>query len=152
MKKGVTKSKVVCEEIVDRIRAGESIVEICRDKHMPSDRSVNNWQQKDRDFFVEVQTAKTLRSGRLIEQGLAVLNVALKDYKNNVCSKCTSEMGRPDSKLIRELVQGFQSMAGMYDRRFSLKTQLEVSTPKDSGPLFVVEAATPKPGGSNGNS
>lgn len=46
------------KEIIDRLSQGEPLAAICRDDHMPSDRTVRRWQEEDEDFAAAIARAR----------------------------------------------------------------------------------------------
>lgn len=48
----------LASEICARISTGEPMAVICRDAHMPIDRTVRAWQEKDADFAAAIARAR----------------------------------------------------------------------------------------------
>ncbi len=48
----------IADEICDRISKGEPLAAICRDEHMPSDRTVRNWQKSNEAFSSAIAGAR----------------------------------------------------------------------------------------------
>ena len=48
--------------ICERLAQGESLVEICRDEHMPGLRTAMRWARENRDFAVEYQLARAAQA------------------------------------------------------------------------------------------
>jgi hypothetical protein len=49
------------EEICERLAEGESLHEICHDKHMPTTRTVWNWIEKNDAFFRDYMRAREMQ-------------------------------------------------------------------------------------------
>jgi hypothetical protein len=64
-------SSDVRETILERLSAGESLGAICSDKDMPCARTVQRWQEDDKDFDVAVTRAREvgflLRADRAVQ-------------------------------------------------------------------------------------
>jgi hypothetical protein len=60
------------EEICERLAAGEYIVDICKDEHMPSRRTVYKWQQDDADFREAYKTALMCRIEDLADECIKI--------------------------------------------------------------------------------
>lgn len=48
----------IADEIVDRLSKGEPLAAICRDDHMPTDRTVRNWREADPAFASAIAGAR----------------------------------------------------------------------------------------------
>lgn len=46
------------EEICRRLSEGEPLAQICRDTHMPTDRTVRNWREANEDFSSAIACAR----------------------------------------------------------------------------------------------
>ena len=48
----------LADEICTRLSKGEPLAQICRDDHMPSDRTVRNWVKADKEFSSAIAYAR----------------------------------------------------------------------------------------------
>lgn len=55
-------SEKLAEEICDRIANGESLVQICRDEHMPNRRTVLRWMEADGGFATRCARAREVHA------------------------------------------------------------------------------------------
>lgn len=53
-------TKDVSNEIADRLSQGEPLAVICRDDHMPSDRTVRDWMASDPEFSAVIARAREI--------------------------------------------------------------------------------------------
>jgi len=52
------RTKALELELIDRLIAGETLMAISRDEHMPDRKSWYNWMDQDEDLFLRIQRAK----------------------------------------------------------------------------------------------
>ena len=69
-------TKAVARRILNRIAAGESLLSICADEHMPCYRTVMNWAARREEFKKEYARARTIQAHALADE---VLNTARAD-------------------------------------------------------------------------
>lgn len=71
-------SEALAEEICDRIANGESLVQICRDEHMPNRRTVLRWMEADAAFATRSARAREVHADfaqdRMLEIEVGVLD------------------------------------------------------------------------------
>lgn len=51
-------TQAIADEICERLSKGEPLAQICRDDHMPTDRTVRNWQAADTAFSSAIACAR----------------------------------------------------------------------------------------------
>jgi hypothetical protein len=74
-------SEAVAQEICDRLAAGEGMVAICRDAHMPSQASVYRWLVADKDGFGEKYArAREAQADTLFNEILEIADDARNDW------------------------------------------------------------------------
>ncbi len=88
-------TQALAEEICERLSNGEPLAQICRDEHMPSDRTVRNWQSSDAAFSSAIACAR--------ETGFDViaaecLDIADETGRDTIYGKDGDE--RPDTEWI----------------------------------------------------
>lgn len=64
-------------EIVERLSLGEPMAVICRDDHMPTDRTVRNWMTADPDFASAIAGARASGFDVLAAQCLQIADTPL---------------------------------------------------------------------------
>jgi hypothetical protein len=62
----------LAQEICDRLAKAEPLAVICRDDHMPSDRTVRNWMEGDAEFSSAIACARDLGFDALAAQCLDI--------------------------------------------------------------------------------
>lgn len=67
-------------EICDRLSTGEPLTVICRDDHMPSDRTVRNWMKRD-DVSSAIAHAREVGFDALAAQCLEIADETSNDDK-----------------------------------------------------------------------
>ena len=59
----------IAEEICERLAAGESLLAICRDEHMPAESTVRDWALADREgFSAKYAHARLLQAHRMADE------------------------------------------------------------------------------------
>lgn len=61
-------TKALATEICDRIAAGESVIHITKDKHMPSEPTVYAWINKHDDMFKDYMSARAMQQHGAFER------------------------------------------------------------------------------------
>ena len=74
------KTPAVCQEIVDRLSAGEPLAQICRDEHMPHPSVVRDWQGEDEEFSRAVARAREVGYDRMAAECLEIADDARNDW------------------------------------------------------------------------
>lgn len=80
-------------EIGDRLAKGEPLAAICRDDHMPSDRTVRNWMEKDAAFSSAIARAREVGFDAIAAECLEIADETAFDTKKgpNDADICNSE-------------------------------------------------------------
>ena len=82
----VVYSEAVAEEVLDRLANGESLFQICKDAHMPSEKAVRLWVKEDRGanaetgaegFAPKYTRAREMGYDSVAEQVIAITDVIL---------------------------------------------------------------------------
>jgi hypothetical protein len=53
-----TRTAAVVAEILERLERGEAVIQMCRDEHLPTARTVYNWLDEDPNFLSQYQRAR----------------------------------------------------------------------------------------------
>ena len=73
--------EATAEALCDRLAEGRSLVSVCRDKDMPSVRSVQIWISEDEAFAAQIMRAREagylIRGDRAVEEARAAPDAAL---------------------------------------------------------------------------
>lgn len=77
-------SKKLADEICERMARGESVNQICKDNHMPSDATVYCWAKNYKDFGEAFKEAKDNRAHVLVDQILEIADNSINDYMENI--------------------------------------------------------------------
>lgn len=65
-------SEEIAAEICERLAAGESLIGICRDAHLPNEPTVRRWAIEDREgFSARYAQARALQAHAVAEKGYA---------------------------------------------------------------------------------
>lgn len=72
MKKRVSYSDEVADKICERIAAGRSIAEICRDDGMPDRSNVLRWMERHEDFAAKCARARELQADAVHDQMIEI--------------------------------------------------------------------------------
>ncbi len=76
-------SEAVANEICDRLADGESLLSICTDEHLPSERSVRTWAyNEDHPFSPKYARARELGYLRMADEILAIADDATLDLSS----------------------------------------------------------------------
>jgi hypothetical protein len=75
-------TNAIAEEVCRRISNGESLLQICRDEHLPTRVTVNNWviSGKHRDFFINYARARNHQADHFFEQILDIAHDGSNDW------------------------------------------------------------------------
>lgn len=66
----------LAEEICERIAAGELLLHICKDAHMPVRRTVYNWLRSHEDFLLNFTHAETAAGRHFMEKAVVAADEA----------------------------------------------------------------------------
>jgi hypothetical protein len=77
-------NEMVAVEIVERLAAGETMVAICKDKHMPSTPTVYDWAQQRPWLSSAIADARKKQATVFVEQGMQILDDAETDSMAHV--------------------------------------------------------------------
>lgn len=91
-------TEALLEEICDRLAKGEPLAAICRDDHMPSDRTVRNWMERA-EVSSAIARAREVGFDYLAAECLEIADDGSCDYKLN------SRDGGPDIIVDSEHIQ-----------------------------------------------
>jgi hypothetical protein len=69
------------DEICDRLAKGEPLTVICRDEHMPSDRTIRNWMQARADVSSAIAHAREVGFDALAAECLEIADFGVNDTK-----------------------------------------------------------------------
>lgn len=61
-------------EICERLSKGEPLTVICRDEHMPCDRTVRRWQDEDATVASDIARARDIGYDQIALDGLAIVD------------------------------------------------------------------------------
>lgn len=118
----VERSSEIDEEIILRLSEGEPLAVICRDDHMPADRTVRRWQDEDGEFASAIARAR--------EAGFDAIAVKLRETARGK-GESTSDVQR--DKLIIDT--DLKLLAKWDPKRYGEKLDLTSSdgsmTPKE---------------------
>lgn len=67
-------------EIVERLSKGEPLAVICRDDHMPTDRTVRNWMEADAAFASDIAGARESGFDMIAAECLEIAEDGSHDY------------------------------------------------------------------------
>lgn len=74
-------SEDISEEICRRLSEGEPLAQICRDDHMPTDRTVRNWREADAEFSSAIACARETGFDVIAAECLEIAEDGSHDYK-----------------------------------------------------------------------
>lgn len=74
MGRQTTYTQEVADEICARLSKGEPLAQICRDAHMPTDRTVRNWQMNDPDFASAIARAREDGFDAIAAEALSIMD------------------------------------------------------------------------------
>ena len=115
-------------ELLDRLSAGETLMGICRDEHMPVRQSWYGWMEQDADLFGRIQRAK--------EKGCD----AIAEHTREIARGRGESSGDTQrDKLIIET--DLKLLAKWMPRRYGDRQMVEQSGP-DGGPIQVQFASS----------
>jgi len=128
----------IANEICERLAAGQSLNEICRDDHMPAESTVRNWAVDDKhSFFAKYARAREVQADFHADELLAISDDGSNDWM--------ARQGKDDAPgyvLNGEHVQRSRLrvdtrkwlMARMAPRKYGERTTTEL-TGKDGGAI-----------------
>jgi hypothetical protein len=116
----VAYSEAVAHEICERIALGETVSSICKDAHMPAERTVWKWRQVRRKFDDNYSRARVDQMHSWANQIVHLADDAEGDFK------ITVPLGSPDLERIEE--KG--SVTFKYTRRHVTRAALMIETRK----------------------
>lgn len=70
-------TQAVADEIVERLSKGEPLAAICRDEHMPTDRTVRNWREADEAFASAIAGAREVGFDQIAADCLRIADTPL---------------------------------------------------------------------------
>jgi hypothetical protein len=79
-------SEELATEICERISAGELLINICKDSHMPTVRRCNSWLKANGDFAAVYQNAISDRLSIFEEEVISIADDATRDFKEIIKS------------------------------------------------------------------
>ena len=66
-------TREIADEICERLIGGEALMHICKDEHMPSESTVLDWADRDREgFAAEYERARRLQAERFADEILLI--------------------------------------------------------------------------------
>ena len=75
------KTKAICDEIVRRLRRGETLRRMCADNpHLPHRDTVDDWADQDAEFSGQIARARQIGSHALIEENRDIADDGSNDY------------------------------------------------------------------------
>jgi hypothetical protein len=127
----------IATEIGDRLAKGEPLAAICRDDHMPSDRTVRNWMEQDAAFSSAIARAREVGFDALAAQCLEIAEDGSHDYKHKKRAN-GEEYEEFDSEHVQRsklrIETRLKLLAKWDPKRYGDKVALE-HTGKDGGPI-----------------
>lgn len=72
MSRPTSYTPALADEICERLAAGETLRDICRDEHIPSFRSVYRWRESNAEFSARFALAREIGGDVIAEQALAI--------------------------------------------------------------------------------
>lgn len=129
----------LANEIVERLSAGEPLAAICRDDHMPTDRTVRNWQTNDPEFASAIAHARETGFDVIAAQCLEIAEDGTNDYVTKTRPD-GSEYDAFDSEHVQRsklrIETRLKLLAKWDPKRYGEK--LALGQAEDLGPLTVV--------------
>ncbi len=146
MKKRVSKSKAVTEQILEGLEDGKTLTSICQGDDMPTIRAVQKWCRQDDELDEKILRAwirgLRIRHDRNADKQMAILNDPSAFEPKTIQAVAT---------ITRDINHNLLAMLTRLDKRFSDKQQVEnVGGPiivswKDAQPAAHPVAAEEKP-------
>jgi hypothetical protein len=88
----------LAQEICERIAAGELLINICKDEHMPTVRRCNVWLKSNDDFQILYRDSLNDRLTIFEEQVIAIADDAAHDFKEIIKNGKATKV--PDAEVI----------------------------------------------------
>jgi len=66
----------VAEYICDQLLAGRSMIDICKEKNVPSERTVYYWMEKNEDFCRAITRARSWQADHFLDEQIALAKSA----------------------------------------------------------------------------
>jgi len=139
VRRAVTYTEAIAEEILARLAAGETLTQICRDDHIPSRSAVSGWVVKDTNGFkARYETARRMQVEAMADEIIDIADDASNDWMDR-----ETEKGRIVRVIDKECVQRSRVrvdtrkflMAKLMPERFGDRQSVEV-TGKDGKDLI----------------
>jgi hypothetical protein len=131
-----TYTPALLEEICDRLAQGEPLAVICRDEHMPSDRTVRNWMQADAAVSSAIACAREVGFDKIAADCLEIADHTGNDTK--VVGEKGHEREVADNEWISRSklrVETRLKLLSKWDpKRYGDKVSTEITGP-DGGPV-----------------
>jgi hypothetical protein len=80
-------TEALADEICERLSKAEPLAVVCRDEHMPADRTVREWQQKDEKFAAAIARAREAGFDLMAEECLEIADDARNDYMEKLANE-----------------------------------------------------------------
>lgn len=96
IKDKVQYSDQIAQEICERISAGELLINICNDYHMPTIKRCNQWLKANNDFQALFTQAHQDRLNIFEEEIISIADDTTKDYKEITIKRVTKRVIDPE--------------------------------------------------------
>jgi len=139
-----TFTQEIAEEIVERLSKGEPLAAICRDEHMPTDRTVRNWREADPVFASAIAGARETGFDVIALECLEIADETSRDTKvtKDGVEVCDSEwISRSKLRVETRL----KLLAKWDPKRYGDKVALTGGGPGDEPLSVVIRQFTPAP-------
>lgn len=75
-------NKAICLEICQRLMDGQSLLQICRDEHMPSKQTVLTWlaDEEKKEFLAQYARAREVQAEHLFDEMLEIADDGSNDW------------------------------------------------------------------------
>lgn len=101
------------QELLQRLAAGETLLQICEASHMPHVTAVHQWLGSDEAFSIDYARAREQQARVFADQTLQITDAELQTHE---------QIGR-----ARLRMQARQWLAGKYNAQFSDKQQTQIN-------------------------
>ncbi len=137
----------VAAEIVDRLSKGEPLAAICRDDHMPTDRTVRNWQAADDAFASAIAGAREVGFDQIAAECLRIADTPLIGEERTTKDDGKVEVREGDMLGHRKLqIETRLKLLAKWDpKRYGDKVALTGGGPGDEPLSVVIRQFTPAP-------
>lgn len=140
-------TQALAEEICERLAKGEPLAQICRDDHMPSDRTVRNWREADAEFSSAIACAREAGFDALAAECLEIAEDGAHDYKTKKRSN-GEEYEEFDSEHVQRsklrIDTRLKLLAKWDPKRYGEKLDLTSTDGSMSPKPNVIEFVTPE--------